>query len=64
MTTAVDYAEAEEAAIQTAVDARIETLDESFLVTLAGFVRCAEQAGETKMHGAHIENTLAQSFRA
>ena len=54
----------EEAAIQQAVDARIETLDESFLVTLAGFVRCAEQAGETKMHGELIAITLPQSFSA
>ncbi len=42
----------EREAVRKAVQSRIHTLDEAFLMTLGGFVRAAAQEGDAAMHGA------------
>lgn len=51
VTAAEEEKKKEREAVRKAVQARIHTLDESFLVTLGGFVRAATQDGDAAMHG-------------
>ena len=45
---------AEREAVAKAIAARIETLDEAFLVTLQGFVQAAEAEGDSAVAGVRI----------